>query len=257
MDSLDVESLFSLEIIVDKLQLPNIQCRFPAIAFRLLDFPTLMIYHVEPELGETIKTKIRIDPLYKLDKQIPELVDKDGCFSMKKGKSCLMKMSPNTLLSHLSSTPLYVMVIDTFPETPKLIGNCTLPLDETMKRVYQDVCKVGLAVPTVGGEKGCYKIFNLMGVEIGSLLLGIRILSLGVGLIPHIPASSISKSSKTEVKLQPNQSRMDEIQEQVADIVRPQPKRLGAYRFGVSVRPSVRLSVCPSVRLSVILFCTG
>ena len=30
--------------------------------------------------------------------------------------------------------------------------------------------------------------------------------------------------------------------------IRPQPQRLGAYRFGVSVRPSVR----PSVRLSVI-----
>ena len=28
---------------------------------------------------------------------------------------------------------------------------------------------------------------------------------------------------------------------------------LGTYRFGVSVRPSVRLSIC----LSVILFCTG
>ena len=29
-------------------------------------------------------------------------------------------------------------------------------------------------------------------------------------------------------------------------LIRPQPKRLGAYRFGVSVRLSVRLSVCPS-----------
>ena len=29
----------------------------------------------------------------------------------------------------------------------------------------------------------------------------------------------------------------------VAPIFRPQPQRLGAYRFGVSVRPSVRLSV--------------
>ena len=30
-------------------------------------------------------------------------------------------------------------------------------------------------------------------------------------------------------------------------IFRPQPKRLGAYRFGVSVRLSVCLSACPSV----------
>ena len=35
--------------------------------------------------------------------------------------------------------------------------------------------------------------------------------------------------------------------------IRPQPQRLGAYRFGVSVRPSVR----PSVRLSVIDSFTG
>ena len=30
-------------------------------------------------------------------------------------------------------------------------------------------------------------------------------------------------------------------------VFRPQPIRLGAYRFGVSVRPSVCLSVCLSV----------
>ena len=32
--------------------------------------------------------------------------------------------------------------------------------------------------------------------------------------------------------------------EQITSLIRPQPQRLGAYRFGVSVRLSVRLSVC-------------
>ena len=174
MESLNTESLFSLEIVVDKLMLSKTQCRFPAIAFRLLDFPTLIIYHVEPRLGDIIKSKIKMDPLFRLGHHIPELLDKDGSFPVKKGKSCLIKMTGNALLSHLQSTPLYVMIIDSFPDTPKLIGNSTIPLDNTMEKLHTDMCHTGLALPVVQGEKGCYKIYNLMGKEVGYITLGTR-----------------------------------------------------------------------------------
>lgn len=190
---LDHESLFSLELVVERLSLPNVVCRFPAIAFRLLDYPTLIIYHVEPDLADSIRSKIALDPYYKLPKQLPEFQDKQGDFCVKKGKSCLFKVTPNFFQRHLASTPLYVMIIDTYPEVPKLIGSCTIPLDMTMDKLCDDIVKLGISVPTVHGEKGEYKIYNLMGSEIGNIVTGHRLLSLGMGLMPHIPDHAIAK----------------------------------------------------------------
>ena len=200
MASLDQESLFSLELVADSLSLAKkVPCRFPALAFRLLDFPTLIIYHIEPDLGEAIKRKIKLETNLHVPEQLTDLKDKNGVYQVKKGKSCLFKVPPNVLLSHLQNTPLYVMVIDTYPGTPKLVGNCTVPLDMTMNDVYNDIKKLGLSVPTSHGEKGTYKVFNLMGEDIGQVTFGFRILSLGVGLISHIPDTSVVKMKKTGV----------------------------------------------------------
>ena len=119
---IDEESLFSLELVVDQISLPKIVCRFPAVAFRLLDFPTLLIYHVEPDLAETIREKISKDPHYKVPHQLHELQDKYGSFPVKKGKSCLFKVPLRILHTHLSNCPLYVMIIDTYPE----VSECSL-----------------------------------------------------------------------------------------------------------------------------------
>ena len=191
------ESLFSLEIVVDKLSVPGVPCRFPAVAFRLLDFPTLIIYHVDPSLGDTIKAKISADPHYRVPPQLNELKDKQGHFLVKKGKSCLFKIPPKTVHAHLMNTPLYVMLIDTYPDVPKLIGSCSIPLDDVMDEVYKDICNQGVSVPSAHGERGEYKLYNLMGLEIGFIVLGYRLLSLGMGLIPHIPDNAISAFEPT------------------------------------------------------------
>ena len=193
MATFDQDSLFSLEVVVDKIHLSKVTCRFPAVAFRLLDFPTLLIYHVEPDLGEAIKRNIKRDPFYTMPPQLTELQDRHGQYLVKKGKSCLLKVSPSMLLSHLQNTPLYVMIIDSFPEVPKLIGNCAIPMDATMEAVCNDISEMGISVPSSHGEKGTFRISNLMGEEIGQISLGFRILSLGVGLLPHIPDKSIAK----------------------------------------------------------------
>ena len=198
--ALGQESLFSLEVVVDTLTLADkTVCRFPAVAFRLLDFPTLLVYHVEPDLGQKIKIKIDADQLYKVPNQLPELQDRHGQFVIKKGKSCLFKVSPNTMQSHLNTTPLYVMIIDTYPEVPKLVASCTVPLDACFDDVYDDICKLGISVPSAHGEKSDYNICNLMGRDIGNITLGFRLLSLGVGLLPHIPESSVAKLQKRGV----------------------------------------------------------
>ena len=195
MGSPAIDSLFSLEVVVDSLAITaaTCPCRFPAVAFRFLDYPTLLVTHVEPPISDAIKSKLCADPLTKIPPQLVELQDKNGRYVIKKGKSCLFRNSADMLLKHLTSTPLYVIITDTYPEVPRLVGNCTIPLDDTMEAVYDDICKVGITVPAVHAGKGNYGIFNLMGSKIGNISLGYRLLSLGPGLLSHIPEQAIAK----------------------------------------------------------------
>ncbi|CAL1527142.1 unnamed protein product [Lymnaea stagnalis] len=184
-------SLFSLELVVEKVYIPHTPCRFPAIAFRLLDFPTIVIKHVEDDLSKAIQSKISFDPYYHLPDQFMELKDRHGNFMVKKGKSCLFKISANSLKQHLASTPLYVMVIDLFPEVPKLVGNSSVPLNSLMESICVDIAKLGSTVPSVHGDKGLFKLYNLMGKEIGYFVLGFRLLCLGPSFIAHLPDTAL------------------------------------------------------------------
>ena len=196
MADIDNESLFSLELVVDKLFIPgNITCRFPTVAFRFLDLPTLVIHHIEPDVAEKIRDHITQDAYIDIPAQINDLKDKSGKFLIKKGKSSLLKVSAKTLHSHLNTTPLYIMIVDAFPATSKLVGHVIVPMAKVMDRVYSDVSKFGISFPTAHGEKGVYSIYNLMGNEIGNLELGYRLLSLGVGLTHHIPEQAITTVS--------------------------------------------------------------
>lgn len=205
------DSLFSLELVVEKLYIPHIVCRFPAVAFRLLDFPTLVIEHVEQNLADTIRKKISRDPYYHLPDQFIDLKDKHGNFMIKKGKSCLFKIPVETLKLHLSNTPLYVMVIDNYPETPKLLGSSTVPLNGLMNAVCADIAKKGESCPSVQGDKGLFKLYSLMGKEIGYFVLGFRLLCLGPSLIPHLPASALMKRSVRQQKQEEKSKRIDAV----------------------------------------------
>lgn len=205
------ESLFSLELVVEKLYVPYVTCRFPAVAFRLLDFPTILISHVELDLAKKIRSNIQSDPYYQIPNQFSELQDKHGNFMMKKGKSCLFKISLDTLAVHLANTPLYIMVIDEFPEVSKLLGNSSLALNETIAAISSDILKNGNTVPSVHGDKGLFKIYSLMGKEIGYIILGFRLLSLGPGLIAHLPATALAKRA----------SERDTVKEQIENEIIP------------------------------------
>ena len=195
MGSAAVESLFSLEVVVDSLAITSATCtcRLPAFAFRFLDYPTLLVTHVEAPISGAIKSKLCADPSGKVPPQLIELQDKNGRYVIKKGKSCLFRHSAEMLLKHLTSTPLYVIVTDTFTDVPRLIGNCTIPLDDAMGAIYNDICQLGITMPAVHAGKGNYNIFNLMGSKIGNISLGYRLLSLGPGLLSHIPEQAIAK----------------------------------------------------------------
>lgn len=198
------KSLFSLEVFAEKLTVsPSVQCRLPALAFRLLDYPTLLIYHVEPELGETIRRKVTADPSYNIPAQFHELKDSDGNYIMKKGKSCLFKTTAASLHGHLCTTPLYIMLIDTYPDVPKLMGSFGVPLDSCMACIMRDIEQTGLGTPSTHGEKGDYDVYSMMGMQIGRVTMGFRLLSLGQGLLGHIPDRALAKAGATAAISQP------------------------------------------------------
>ncbi|XP_071962350.1 uncharacterized protein [Antedon mediterranea] len=198
----ELETLFSLELDVEfvRVQASGVICRIPAVAFRLMDYPTLLLHHMSPVNVQRVKDTISENqPEGPMPSQLKELKDHRGNFVFKKGKSCLFKSNIDNLVGHLSNTPLYVMVLDMWPTVPKLVGNCSVPLQNTIQKIKADVERTGISVPTVHGVKDIYKVYSLMGSEIGYVSLGFKLLSLGAGLISHIPESSITKpvSSKT------------------------------------------------------------
>ena len=219
MTNLNQEALFSLELIVDQLRFhQSVECRIPAVAFRLLDFPTLLIYHVEPELAATIRSKLLVDRHRPIPAQLNELKDrKTGTFVIGRGKSCLFRVSPNTVLSSFSSAPLYVMVVDMFPEMPKLVGSCGVPLSACARALYDDIVTNGISVPAVQAEKKELDLCNLMGTKLGTVLLGYRLLSLGAALLSHIPTRNIIRIKPEEEINQCYYPTTDEVSQSIIE----------------------------------------
>uniref|UniRef100_A0A8C4SY46 Microtubule associated protein 10 n=1 Tax=Erpetoichthys calabaricus TaxID=27687 RepID=A0A8C4SY46_ERPCA len=162
------ETLFSLEVVVDYVQIDvntGAEPLVPAVAIRLLDFPTLLIYRTDEGKQDNSS-------------------DDDLDFEKEnRGKSCLIKMSLNALHVHLTNTPLYVMILDLRRDVPKLVGK---------------VARRGISMPSCQSERNIHIINNLMGERVGHISMGYKILSLGASLIPHIPENRLLKSGSGE-----------------------------------------------------------
>ncbi|XP_007892718.2 LOW QUALITY PROTEIN: microtubule-associated protein 10 [Callorhinchus milii] len=198
------ESLFSLELVVDCVRVsgapaPGV-CAAPgpaappsrllAVAFRLLDFPTVLVHQVEPESAEAIR---RASAGEEEGTAPQQLRDGPGSCTFSKGKSCLFRINLASLHSHLTHTPLYAMLLDVSPHLPKLVGSCLISLGDTIEKIRQDAEKHGVAVPSAHGGKGGHTLYNLMGEKVGYITVGHRLLSLGTSLLPHIPEKDVLK----------------------------------------------------------------
>jgi hypothetical protein len=75
--------------------------RYPAIAIRFLDFPTLLIR---------------------------ASINKGGRLGLEVGKKCSFKMNSDDLSSCLVSKPAYVMFVDADPKNTSILASCTLSL---------------------------------------------------------------------------------------------------------------------------------
>ncbi|XP_005992679.1 microtubule-associated protein 10 [Latimeria chalumnae] len=193
-----LESLFSLELLVDYVRIDGRKSKaenvgaavklsfLPAVAFRLLDFPTVLIYQKDREFAEVIScaSENKVETEHDCS---DNLVDRFGNYPFNKGKSCLFKMNIDSLHSHLSNMPLYVIVLDMYKEVPKLVGSCLISLVSTVEKFRQDVEEHGTSVPSVHGKKDIYTLSSLMGEKVGVISAGYRLLNLGPNLLPHLP----------------------------------------------------------------------
>ncbi|XP_071504417.1 microtubule-associated protein 10-like, partial [Diadema antillarum] len=197
------ETLFSLELAVNSVRVVprTLLCRMPAVAFRLLDFPSVIIEQMESTEMKQIKEAVQ--RVWGNGNDVPiqleELKDRHGNYEFNKGKSSLFKYNINSLQSHLLNTPLYVMIVELWNNTPKLVGHCNVALNGMMNEIKADVIESGISIPSVHGIQGRFPIFNLMGSEVGWISLGIRMLSLGGNLIPHIPDAALTGRSTATI----------------------------------------------------------
>ena len=191
------ETLFSLEVHVEGVEELRVSCKLPALCFRLLDFPTMIIHHVSPMDAEKMRQRLRMEGK---EPVLRELKDRFGNFQFRKGKSCLFKASIDTLLIQLQTVPLYAMLMDLWPKKPTLVGSTLIPLKKAIDNISADVYDKGVAVPAFFRDEGDFAVYNLMGSSVAKVRLGFRLLSLGGSLIPHIPTESLGSRVSEKVE---------------------------------------------------------
>ncbi|CAB4013565.1 microtubule-associated 10-like [Paramuricea clavata] len=172
----ECESLFSLEVIVETVENICVSCYKPTIAFRLLDFPTVVIC---PERQGGLSRN-------------------EVSYEIQSGKSCLFKMSKEMLCERLENTPLYIMLVDTSFEKTKLLASTTISLLSCFQTILSNIENNGLDVPAVSGSKGEFPMYNLMGSQVATVNLGYRMFSFGVGMTGHVNLSLSKQIKRSE-----------------------------------------------------------
>lgn len=167
------EALFLFELLVERVSITEEASKVSdelAIGVRLLDFPTLLIYHRQ-QWSDGFK-------------QCGD--SRQGEYTFNRGKSCFFKMNLNSLHNQLLNSPLYVMVLDVKEEPPRLVGTSLISLAKVVARIWLDVTENGVSSPSSYGERGIVAVCNLKGEKIGTIFISYKLLSVGASFLPHI-----------------------------------------------------------------------
>eukprot|EP00118_Oscarella_pearsei_P012714 m.95865 g.95865 ORF g.95865 m.95865 type:complete len:703 (+) comp36876_c0_seq1:21-2129(+) len=205
-------NLFSLELVVDFVDQVRVPCFVPAVAFRLLDMPTVMVYVLEQNQVSKLRKHSKAVG-NRIPTEVHNLRQSGGRFSFGNGKSCLFKMSFNELSRNLSATPLYLMLADVWNDPACLLGSAAIRLDRAVKELGISIADKGLAIPAAFGERGVYSLYNLMGSKVADIRLAYRLYSLGPVLESHVMKKSIGSEEKDiEIKEElPEEFRDDRV----------------------------------------------
>ncbi|XP_048342113.1 microtubule-associated protein 10 [Sphaerodactylus townsendi] len=174
------DSLFSLELLVESARveprllpspLPASGPFRPAVALRLLDFPTLLVR--APHCGP--------GPLVPFGR----------------GKSCLFRLRPNVLRGLLRRSPLHALLLALPPTAgpARLLGSCSVSLADAAEEL--------LLGGGPRGRRGRFPLRDLMGEPVGELGLSYRFSNLGSTLLAHLRESTGSGEPHREEEEQP------------------------------------------------------
>ncbi|GAB0187053.1 microtubule-associated protein 10 [Grus japonensis] len=166
-----VEELFALELLVEAVRVavpvPGSALR-PAVALRLLDFPTLLL-----------RPAAAAPPL------------RPGrTFPFGRGKRCLFRWRRGSLCAALRRRPLRALLLalpaGLAPGPPRLLGSCGVSLAPAAAELLQ---RPGAAASC--GRRGSFLLRDSAGHPVGELVLGYSLTSLEAGeeLSPPSPAS--------------------------------------------------------------------
>nr|XP_039248034.1 uncharacterized protein LOC120325922 [Styela clava] len=198
MATSETASLFSFEVAVKTVFLKRaVVCRVPSISVRLLDYPPLDLNLITDDELQKVKDYVENNPDSTIKTpQILELQYSTGTYSFTNGKSCLIKMKITELGESLCSIPVYVMLMDVLPKTPRLVASFALSLENAIRKIVRNVSETGIEVPSADGERDVFPLYNLMGNKVGEMEMGVRLTSLGVMMLQHV--SGISEPIKLE-----------------------------------------------------------
>ncbi|XP_009500810.2 microtubule-associated protein 10 [Phalacrocorax carbo] len=176
------EGLFALELLVEAVRVavaaPGPALR-PAVALRLLDFPTLLLHPAAA--GPPLRP--------------------GRAFPFGRGKRCIFRWRRGSLCAALRRRPLRALLLGLpaglAPGTPRLLGSCGVSLASVAAELLQRP-----GAPASCGRRGRFPLRDSAGRPVGELLLAYRLTCLEAGEEPR-PASPGAAAS-------PERGREDE-----------------------------------------------
>ncbi|XP_072712448.1 microtubule-associated protein 10 [Ciconia boyciana] len=194
------EGVFALELLVEAVRLaaPGSALR-PAVALRLLDFPTLLL-----------RPAAAAPPL------------RPGrAFPFGRGKRCLFRWRRGSLCAALRRRPLRALLLalpaGLAPGPPRLLGSCGVSLAPAAAELLQRP-----GAPASCGRRGCFPLRDSAGRPVGDLVLGYRLTILEAGEEPPLPSpASPGAATAPETSPEPGAEEEEEGEELEGNIFCP------------------------------------
>ncbi|NXG52017.1 MAP10 protein, partial [Psilopogon haemacephalus] len=168
------EGLFALELLVEEVVVaaaPGPTLR-PAVALRLLGFPTLMLHPAA---------------------SAPPLQSGQS-FPFGRGKRCLFRWRRSSLCTALCRRPLRALLlafpVELAPGTPRLLGSCDVSLASAAAELLEQP-----EAPSSCGRRGRFPLRDAAGHPVGELVLGYRLTSLQAGEEPPPPSTASTRAA--------------------------------------------------------------
>ncbi|NXD79970.1 MAP10 protein, partial [Halcyon senegalensis] len=195
------ESLFSLELLVEAVRVaaPG-PARRPAVALRLLDFPTLLL-RPAAAAGPPLRP--------------------GRTFPFGRGKRCLFRWRRDSLCAALRCRPLRALLLalpaGLAPGPPCLLGSC----DVSLAPVAAELLQRRPGAPASCGRRGRFPVRDAAGRPVGELVLGYRLSSLEAGEEPPLPSPASPRAATPPAASLQQESEEEEGEELEGNIFCP------------------------------------